>query len=188
MRVRTRPAARYPAAVPRNLRQLSRTATHALRHEPWLYALDLDDAGWTTIEALAGALDATASEIRAMAAESDKQRFQLDGDRIRAAYGHSLPDRVEHARATPPALLFHGTDPAIVERILSQGLTPRARQYVHLAVDRTMAVQVGRRKAAEPVILQIDSAQAHAEGIAFYIGNERVWLADHVPPRFIRTA
>jgi putative RNA 2'-phosphotransferase len=174
--------------VPRNLRQLSRTATHALRHEPWLYGLELDDAGWTAIDALASALDSSASEIRAMTMQSDKQRFELDGNRVRAAYGHSLPERIEHERTTPPALLFHGTDPAIVGRILRDGLTPRARQYVHLSVDQAMAVQVGRRKAAEPAVLQIDSARAHTEGIAFYIGNERVWLADHVPPRFIRTA
>ena len=28
-------------------RELSKTISHALRHEPWLYELELDDEGWT---------------------------------------------------------------------------------------------------------------------------------------------
>lgn len=171
----------------RSLRQLSRSATHALRHEPWLYGLELDDSGWTPVGALAQALRSDDAAIRAMASASDKQRFEIDGDRIRAAYGHSLAARIEYAPAHPPALLFHGTDPAVLPSILDEGLVPRARQYVHLSVDVRMAAEVGRRKAAEPVVLEIAAAEAASAGVAFYMGNERVWLADRVPPQFIRT-
>ena len=60
-----------------------------------------------------------------------------------------------------------------------------SRQYVHLSVGRDMAVAVGKRKSPEPVILTIRSAQANVAGHAFYIGNDKVWLADEVPPAFI---
>jgi putative RNA 2'-phosphotransferase len=171
--------------VRERLRELSRAASHALRHEPWLYGIELDEGGWTSITSLAAALNAQVDDLLAMAVAFEKRRFELDGDRIRAAYGHSLPERVQREQGAPPNELFHGTDPAVVARILEEGLTPRARQYVHLSVDRAMAAEVGRRKAARPVVLRIRSADAHADGIAFYIGNDRVWLADHVPPRFI---
>ena len=30
---------------------LSEAVSHALRHEPWLYELELDDAGWAPVDA-----------------------------------------------------------------------------------------------------------------------------------------
>jgi putative RNA 2'-phosphotransferase len=35
---------------------LSRAVSHALRHEPWLYELKLDEAGWAPIDQLLAAL------------------------------------------------------------------------------------------------------------------------------------
>lgn len=35
---------------------LSRAVSHALRHEPWLYELELDDEGWVPVEQLLTAL------------------------------------------------------------------------------------------------------------------------------------
>ena len=35
---------------------VSRVISHALRHEPWLYELELDDAGWVPVAALLTAL------------------------------------------------------------------------------------------------------------------------------------
>ena len=35
------------------------------------------------------------------------------------------------------------------------------------------------------MILRIDAAAAAAAGLAFYAGNDKVWLADRVSPEFI---
>jgi putative RNA 2'-phosphotransferase len=173
--------------MPDRLVALSRRASHALRHEPWLYDLEPDEQGWVPIEELARALDATAAEMHAMAAASAKDRYEVgDGHRIRARYGHSLPAKIEREPETPPAQLFHGTDPAVVAAILAGGLVPRGRQYVHLSIDVDTAHEVGARKAPRPAVLTIDAAAAHAEGVRFYRGNAKIWLADHVPPSFIR--
>ena len=59
------------------------------------------------------------------------------------------------------------------------------RQYVHLSLDTETALTVGRRKAAAPVLLHVDAARAASEGIRFYLGNEKVWLADAVPARYL---
>jgi RNA:NAD 2'-phosphotransferase (TPT1/KptA family) len=37
----------------------------------------------------------------------------------------------------------------------------------------------------DPVILVIDVQTAMGAGVVFYAGNEKVWLADVVPPEFI---
>jgi putative RNA 2'-phosphotransferase len=60
-----------------------------------------------------------------------------------------------------------------------------ARQYVHLSSDRETAMAVGKRKSPDPKILLVAAQRASGEGIAFYSGNEKVWLADQVPPEYI---
>ena len=59
------------------------------------------------------------------------------------------------------------------------------RQVVHLSTDRETAMSVGHRKARAPVLLRVMAAEAHRQGTAFYHGNDRVWLADEIPARFI---
>lgn len=126
--------------------------------------------------------------IEAMMAAADKQRYELEGGRIRAVYGHSLPGRLARLPAAPPVLLYHGTPPRAATRILEEGLKPMGRQYVHLSVDRETAGEVGRRRDPAPVILRVASAAAHDAGVVFYAGNDRVWLADFVPAAYISAA
>lgn len=176
--------------------ELSRAVSHALRHEPWFYELELDEEGWAPVDQLVTALrekggdweaiDRTA--VERMLATATKRRHQLDGDRIRALYGHSVPGRIRRRPGAPPAQLFHGTAPETWAVIQVDGLLPMRRQFVHLSVDRETALMVGRRKSASPVLLMIDAAAAAATGTTFYEGNELVWLADSVPPRFIAPA
>jgi putative RNA 2'-phosphotransferase len=82
-------------------------------------------------------------------------------------------------------MLYHGTAPDVAQRIKADGLRPMSRQYVHLSTDTEMAMQVGRRKADAPIILVVHASKAHASGVPFYRGNDRVWLADVIPPSFI---
>jgi len=165
---------------------LSKKVSHALRHKPWLYELELDPEGWTPVADLLDALPSvTRDDLVAMMAAADKQRFELDGDRIRALYGHSVPGRIVKRRAKPPHVLLHGTAPRSVPAILESGLLPMRRQYVHLSVDRETATQVGGRRAAKPVILTVRAGEAHAAGVPFWHGNEMVWLAESVPPEFL---
>jgi len=77
--------------------ELSRIVSHALRHEPWVYELELDEEGWVQMDAL----------------------------------------------------------------------------------------QIGERKYKHPTILLVKAKIAYQNKINFYLGNERVWLADYIPPEFI---
>lgn len=172
---------------------LSNAVSHALRHEPWLYELELDEEGWAPVDQLLAALreiggdwkSVDRASLERMLATATKRRHELDGDRIRALYGHSLPGRIQKRPAEPPARLFHGTAPVTWAVIEVDGLLPMGCQFVHLSVDRETAMSVGRRKSACPVILTVDAAAAASAGVAFYEGNNFVWLADSVPARFI---
>jgi putative RNA 2'-phosphotransferase len=177
----------------KDLTALSRTLSHALRHEPWLYELELDAEGWTPVEAVLAALraerpdwaDLTADDFADVIATSSKRRHEMTDSRIRALYGHSIPGRLARTVSTPPGRLYHGTSPDALDAIRHSGLQPMARQYVHLSNNRAAALEVGRRKHPEPVILLIDAAAAAKAGVAFYVGNDKVWLADRVPWPFI---
>jgi putative RNA 2'-phosphotransferase len=164
---------------------LSRVISHALRHEPWVYELELDDAGWVPVDALLAALRAekpawegvSEADLAQMMAEAEKQRFEMRDGKFRALYGHSTPQKLSREAAEPPATLFHGTAPKTVALIRKDGLRPMGRQYVHLSV--------GRRKAKDPVILRVRAGDAHVAGVRFYRGNDLVWLADTVAPEFV---
>lgn len=172
---------------------LSRAVSHALRHEPWVYEIELDEEGWTPVDQLLHSLrekgdgweSVDRSSLERMLTAATKRRHELDGDRIRALYGHSLTGGVLKRAAVPPARLFHGTAPHTWSTIQAVGLLPMRRQFVHLSTDRDTASSVGHRKSASPVMLVIDAPAASSDGVAFYAGNDLVWLADHVPARYI---
>jgi putative RNA 2'-phosphotransferase len=172
---------------------LSRAVSHALRHEPWLYELELDEEGWVPVEELLDTLRKEKPEwsslqrddLREMIAQSDKQRHELYDDKIRARYGHSIPGKLQKEQAAPPEWLYHGTSPDAASVVRVDGLRPMARQYVHLSSDVETAHKVGVRKAKVPVILTIRAREAFTHGVNFYRGNDNVWLADEIPPAFI---
>jgi putative RNA 2'-phosphotransferase len=178
----------------RNFGAISRIVSHALRHEPWLYELELDDEGWVPLDELLSALrlerpewsTLEESDIAEMIASSEKRRHELRDGKIRALYGHSISGKLLKQLAEPPAVLYHGTSPDTAERIKTDGLRPMGRQYVHLSTDKAAATQVGYRKSKTPVLLEVSATQAAAAGVAFYRGNDQVWLADFVPYEFIK--
>src|SRR5262245_62760627 len=108
-----------------NLIKLSRAVSHALRHEPWLYELELDEAGWVPAAALLTALrsenlswrSVSEVDLAQMIARSDKKRYELRDGRIRALYGHSTRQRLLKEPAEPPRVLYHGTSPEAAEQI-----------------------------------------------------------------------
>lgn len=174
--------------------RISKAISHALRHEPWTYGLELDEEGWARLADLASALRQLGDEwteldesalVRAVES-SPKRRHTVAEDRIRALYGHSIPEKITFASAKPPPRLFHGTSPATVSLIRSAGaLRAMSRQYVHLTTERELAVQVGKRKAPVPRIVQVDALAAHRAEVPFYPRSEVVWLAEEVPLAFI---
>jgi putative RNA 2'-phosphotransferase len=155
--------------------------------------LELDQQGWVPITELLDAIHEQGADwsmldrgdLVRMVSSSGKQRHEIQGERIRALYGHSVPGRIEKEPAIPPPRLFHGTSPQAWATIRSAGLRPMRRQYVHLSVEPAMAEQVGRRKSNQPVILIVDTRLAQDGGIRFWRGNDAVWLADAIPPDYL---
>jgi putative RNA 2'-phosphotransferase len=172
--------------------KLSKEVSYALRHAPWEYELELDDAGWVDIDQLLFSMheckewqQLSEQDLQMMIEKSDKKRHEMSNGNIRALYGHSIPQRIMKEPQAPPEILFHGTARRFIPAIKENGLSPQNRQYVHLSVDTETALQVGKRRDEKPILLMIQALEAYNEGVKFYLGNDKVWLADIVPSRYI---
>lgn len=172
--------------------KLNKEISYALRHAPWEYQLELDNEGWVPVSQLIDALnqniewkDVTEQDIQNIINKFDKKRFEINENKIRALYGHSVPFKIEKTPIKPPDILYHGTTNEAYKRIIVNGLLPQSRQYVHLSLTMDVAKQVGLRRCKEPVILVVNAGKAYKEKIKFYKGNEFVWLADKIPPKYI---
>ncbi len=171
--------------------RLSKYLSYMLRHNPQSIGIELDNAGWVSVESLIAASrkhgkDIRAKDIYEIIRHSDKQRFTLsrDGKYIRANYGHSINVELGYEPEQPPATLYHGTARRFVPTIRKQGLLPQNRQFVHLAVDRDSATTVGQRHG-RPVILDIDSRGMYQDGYTCYQSDAGIWLTKRVPPSYI---
>lgn len=172
--------------------KLSKEISYALRHAPWEYELELDDEGWVDIKQLQFSLyeskewqDLSEKDLNLMIEKSDKKRHEISGGKIRALYGHSIPQRIGKEPGTPPEILYHGTAKRFINAIKENGLLPQNRQYVHLSIDTETALQVGKRRDNKPGLLRVQAFKAWTEGVKFYLGNDKVWLADTVPSKYI---
>jgi putative RNA 2'-phosphotransferase len=153
-------------------KKVSKLISYWLRHAPESAGLTLDRQGWTSTAELIKALSdrrliANVAELQALATRTDKIRweFSKDGSRVRATHGHSAEVALDEAkRATPPAILYHGTPERAVGSILQEGLRPMSRKAVHL---------------------KIDSEAMHKAEQAFYQTSKGVWLTEMVPPQYI---
>lgn len=175
-----------------NYNELSKEVSYALRHAPWEYELEMDEEGWVSVSQLIDALrnelkwsDVNVDNLIKMIESSDKKRHQIVGEKIRAFYGHSIPMKIHRDEQEPPQTLYHGTAREFEKAIFENGLLPKARQYIHLSQDVETAIQVGKRRDEQPIILLIDAENAYKQGIKFYHGNEKVWLADFIPAEYI---
>lgn len=173
-------------------KQLSKWISRILRHSPEQYGIVLDaEDGSCPIRDLVQVISqdhkwdfVTEEHIRYVVARSDKQRFEINQDRIRARYGHSHPD-VHYEPAVPPQILYHGTSEQAWSTIRQEGLKLMGRRYVHLSAATDFAALAGRRKG-KLIMLEVDTTAAVAAGVSFYDAGHDVWLCDSIPANCLK--
>ncbi|MBD3213944.1 MAG: RNA 2'-phosphotransferase [Candidatus Lokiarchaeota archaeon] len=172
--------------------EISKFLSYILRHHPEKYGIRLNEEGYANLEHILAILNSrfdsreiTRDTLEKMIKNSDKTRFELTENYIRAYYGHSIDSKIQMSEARQvPARLYHGTTPKAYVNILKDGLRTQERQYVHLSKDIETAKKVGKRRTNNPVILIINTKKAKKEGIVFYKSGD-MFLADYIPPKFI---
>jgi putative RNA 2'-phosphotransferase len=172
--------------------KVSKYLSKHLRHAPERLGLTLAPGGWVDVQALLDAcarnrFPITRVELDEVVATNDKQRFSFSEDRarIRANQGHSTEVDLQLTSAEPPDVLFHGTGERTFDAIMENGLLKMSRHHVHLSIDVETARRVGARHG-RPVVLSVDAKAMRGDGIDFFVSDNRVWLVDHVPARYLR--
>ena len=176
------------------LTRMSRYLCLLLRHHPEKAGITLDKHGWTDVDTLirqicAGGKHLDRETLDYIVAHDEKGRYSYTGDgkQIRANQGHTLPYiDICPTRADPPAVLYHGTVARVYERAIRQeGLSKMKRNYVHLSSTEEVAEQVSLRRRKTGALLLVDSGRMAADGYAFYLSDNHIWLTDHVPPQYL---
>jgi putative RNA 2'-phosphotransferase len=173
--------------------KISKFLSLVLRHAPETIHVTMDKNGWADIQELIDNankyrnLHLTVDIIKKVVETNDKQRFILSDDekRIRANQGHSITVDLELESRTPPDVLYHGTAVRFLDSIKKDGLKSMGRQYVHLSRTEEIAITVGKRHG-EPIVLYIDAKTMHEEGYKFYLSENKVWLVDKAPIKYIK--
>ena len=174
------------------LKKRSKFLSLVLRHQPKLFGIELDAAGWVDVSDLLAGLKtkgqgSTKEQLEIVVNQNDKQRFEFDEQRqrIRARQGHSVSVSLGYEASEPPELLRHGAPTKFIASIRQQGLTKQKRHDVHLHQNEELAASVGQRRG-KPVVLVVEAKRMHDAGHKFFLTENGVWLTDHVPAEFIR--
>ncbi|ACB39868.1 RNA 2'-phosphotransferase [Pyrobaculum neutrophilum] len=170
--------------------KISKLLSLALRHSPRVLGIELDGEGWADLNALAegmrrAGLPASPQVLKAVAQLDDKGRFEIRGGRVRARYGHTIKVHIRYEVDSDTPLLYHGTAIHVLPSILSQGILPMRRLYVHLAVDVETACLNARRRQ-NPAVVEVDADCVRKSGNPIYKAAEKIRLTPHVPPTCVR--
>lgn len=168
---------------------LSRLMSFILRHKPEQFDLKLAKDGSCLIAELISAIktnsrwsNVTEDDIQQVVANCSKQRYKIEGNRIKANYGHSKV-KVPRVASIPPKVLYHGTNTKVADKILIEGIKSMGRD-VHMSEGKEFATLAGKRRG-ELVILKVDAESAHKDGVKFYFAENEVWLSEFIPSKYL---
>lgn len=170
-----------------------------LRHSPQKANLTLDREGWCSIQELVTNTDFSVRELVQIVQDDSKTRYAFmpslgecletgaPPDSIRANQGHSTSSVLMiFKKVIPPSVLYHGTGNEFIVQILKQGLLPIKRHHVHLSATVDVAEAVGGRRKQGFIVLQVDAKQMVADGLQLFISENNVYLANHVPSKYLK--
>jgi putative RNA 2'-phosphotransferase len=168
--------------------KVSKYISYLLRHNP--ENLKMDKYGFVDLDELLEKLNERFQVDKRLIFEivekSERNRFEIVENKIRALYGHTIPVRLELEEDKVTNVFYHGTTPDAAFKILKVGLKPMKRRWVHLSPTIEMATEVGLRRTSNPIVLEINAEAARKNDVRFYKATDKVYVCDAVLPRNIR--
>jgi len=173
--------------------QLGRIMAGVLRHFPERFELSMDPHGWVDVRSLVDAIRARRNQfhwlrshhVKALVATDPKGRYQLDNERVRATYGHSLEIDLDLPTDNIPDTLFYPATEEEVPIILETGLKPSDRRHVHLSLSPENAVSAGEHRTDKPVVLKVDAKAAIEGGVLIKRAGKTVFITKEVPADYL---
>lgn len=177
----------------RELNALSRIMAGALRHFPEKLGLIMDGHGWVDISELIESIGVGRSgfnwlrvhHIEALVDTDPRGRYQIDGGMIRATYGHSIEICLDDLPVADLDEYFYPVTEEEADIIVEGGLYPTDRKKVHLSGSIEKAIEAGKVRTDEPLILKIDGKKAKKEDIKIYQAGKDVYVTDGVDAKYL---
>ena len=175
------------------MNSLSRIIAGALRHFPEKLGLMMDGKGWVDIKELIRAIGTSRSgynwlklnHIEALVKTDKRGRYQIDGGMIRATYGHSIDVKLDDL---PPGELdkyYYPVSEEEADIVIEGGLNPVDRINVHLSGSIEKAIEAGRVRTEDPIILVIDGKKAKEDGVEIYHAGTDVYITKSIDSKYI---
>ncbi|EMR75190.1 RNA:NAD 2'-phosphotransferase [Thermoplasmatales archaeon SCGC AB-540-F20] len=175
------------------LNSLGRIIAGVLRHFPEKLGVMIDGHGWIDISEFVEAIGISRSgfhwlrdhHIEAIALTDPKGRYQIDGGMVRATYGHTIDVNLDDLPLADIDEFFYPVTEEEIDIILEGGLNPIDRKNVHLSGSIEKALEAGRVRTEEPLIIKIDGAKAKKDGIKIYHAGKDVYITDRIDAKCI---
>jgi putative RNA 2'-phosphotransferase len=175
------------------LNSLSRIIAGALRHFPDKLGLLMDGHGFVDISDLIDAIGTSRSgftwlrihHIQALAETDPRGRYQIDGGMIRAKYGHSIKVDLDDLPISDSKEFFYPVTEEESDIVIEGGIHPIDRNKVHLSSTIEKAIEAGRVRADQPLILRIDGDKARKDGVMIYQATKDVCVTNDVEAKYI---
>ena len=174
----------------RELDSLGRIIAGVLRHFPEKLGVSIDGHGWVDISEFVHAIGSSRSgfhwlrnhHIEAIALTDPKGRYQIDGGMVRATYGHTINLDLSDLPDADLKEYFYPVTEEEMDVILEHGLNPIDRKHVHLSGSIEKAIEAGRVRTEDPLILRIDGKKALKNGIKIYQAGIDVYITERIDP------
>ncbi len=177
----------------REVRKLSSILIGILRHFPQQFNVKLDSHGWADIDEVVNAIKNKIDRfywlrkrhVVALALTDEKGRYQLREGKIRATYAHTIEVDLSDLPDADVDTLYYPVTEEELEIVLEQGLLPTDRNKVHLSGSVEKAMEAGKTRVENPVILKIDARKAMEDGIVIKKAGKEVYIADEIDAKYI---
>jgi len=168
---------------------ISKMLSLMLRHRPDEFGIAVDAYGYAPVEDVLRAVQSkdeslTREDLEAVVYDSEKQRFEIVEERIRARYGHSFSIELGIEPSEPPEFLYKGVDVSETDAALTEGLKPFDRDYLHLSFEAYVAARLGGGRHRPGAVIRIEARRAHEAGIPFYDCGPTI-LTKEIPAEFL---
>jgi len=174
--------------------EISKYMSYTLRHNPE-DVNGLDSEGFANIKDLVLALeteknfDVSHEDIEQVVEEDDEDRYRIKDDMVKATSGHSegVKGSADSLDGELPDTLYHASARQNASDIMSEGLQPMTRKKVHLAEDKSKAIQKGERHSKEVVVFIVDVGRMEEDNLNVDNTGGGVYVTEEVPPEYITT-
>ena len=171
------------------IERITRSLAYMLRHQPEEFGLEVDKQGWAALSDVVHALneklgeDVEEADVHAAVDSGDRKRYEIQGDRVRALYGHSI--EIEPGEPSePPEHVYVGVSRMDADRAARHGLRSGRRRFLHLATTIEDAIDMGKRLGREYAVVTVNAREAHEGGIHFW-DRYSLWLSDPIPTDYL---